>query len=311
VPLGGGQSAVLVTTTSSLGGVPSSKLQHPATMEEVQPSKDAGVGETIPAPDSRPLLSDAGAAAGVVAAHDACIRARDPFHPVDGDALDVSSSSVALYEKAREELVRREAVLAFDHPATSLATPLELRASRIVAAVRARDDAEIYATAPPRSGFGGQPHRRYAGDHFLSNADDLIPRTGLFRIASRMPKGAHLHIHFNACLKPGVLLGLAAKMDRMYLTSSVALVADSTLGVREDHWRSAMIEFSILSPGKERERPGDIFDAAYEARATMKFSDFLARFPEEQLGIGAMDWLESKITFGEEEVHSLLQTSVG
>ena len=247
---------------------------------------------------------DQAAARAVIAAHDSFIRSRDPSIPLVPDIhLSPACHDAESYHRAREVLVQREAALAFDHPVVSSATPLERRVADIIAAVRARDDADVYAAAPPRSGYGSQRHPRFAGDHFLANTD-LISQTGLFRIACRMPKGAHLHIHFNACLQPRVLLGLAATMDRMFVTSNLALGPP-------DSWHAAMIEFSILPAGKEFDKPGNLFSPDYLAHHTMRFHDFLAQFPVELVGCSAMDWLERKITFAEQEAHSVCQTALG
>ena len=254
---------------------------------------------------------DRAAARLLVTAHDTFIRAREPSKPVIADALTFDGLAswnttptqlAASYEIARAELVRREQKLAFDHPACSKATALELRASAIVAAARAHDDSTIFSPAPARIGYGGQRHKRFAGDHFLGNMD-LIQQTSLLRIARHMPKGAHLHIHFNACLLPRVLLGIAAQTERMYIFSDVPL--------SQDTWDSCMLEFSVLAPGAEHIRPGNLFDPAYQSKQTMKLGDFLASFPQGQVGCPALTWLENKLTFGEAETHDVCQTSIG
>jgi succinate dehydrogenase (ubiquinone) flavoprotein subunit len=60
-------------------------------------------------------------------------------------------------------------------------------------------------------------------DHFLGNVD-LINKTKLLKVAKRMPKGAHLHCHFNSCLRPEFLLEQARGRESMYFRTS----ADTT-----------------------------------------------------------------------------------
>ncbi|KAH9907141.1 Metallo-dependent hydrolase [Xylariomycetidae sp. FL2044] len=67
--------------------------------------------------------------------------------------------------------------------------------------LRAKEDAESLAT-----------------EHFSKHAEEIKGKR-LLSIAQRLPKGAHLHLHFNATLLPGVLLGYAKNMPNMYITS--------------------------------------------------------------------------------------------
>lgn len=209
------------------------------------------------------------------------------------------------YFRQRAEVERRERVLGFDHACASSASAEEIRANEILQRLKRRDRRRIYAAAPPRTGFAGQVHPRRAGDHFLSNAP-LIARTDVFRLARRMPKGAHLHIHFNSCLPPSVLLGVAAGMDRMFITSDVPLTPDDDFLA----FRRCEIQFSMLPP--EREVPGDLFSAGYTPRQTMQYQDFLARFAASDYPYGtAEEWLTQKLTFSEDEAYDKLQTSYG
>ncbi|KAH8745809.1 hypothetical protein F5883DRAFT_702165 [Diaporthe sp. PMI_573] len=150
-------------------------------------------------------------------------------------------------------------------------------------------------------GYGDQLHSRVPADHFLSNVD-LIPHTDVFQVARRMPKGAHLHIHFNACLLPNVLLDIANTMDRMFITSDLPLT-------ERINYDRCEIQFSILSP--EKEKPGNIFDTAYQSRATMSFRQFREEFPNHFSEVTVDRWLEQKLVFHEEEAHNSLQTTHG
>ncbi|KAI1326541.1 hypothetical protein F5Y16DRAFT_226305 [Xylariaceae sp. FL0255] len=62
----------------------------------------------------------------------------------------------------------------------------------------------------------------------------------LFKLAKLMPKGAHLHLHFNSTLPPDVLLKYAEGMSNMFLWS------DSKLQSADD-FRDCHIEFSLRS----------------------------------------------------------------
>jgi hypothetical protein len=82
--------------------------------------------------------------------------------------------------------------------------------------------------------------------HFLGNVD-LINQTLLFEVATKMPKGAHLHIHFNSCLPARFLIEQARDVDAMYIRRYVKICFHSYLGT--ELFESVLREpsFCILS----------------------------------------------------------------
>jgi len=244
-----------------------------------------------------------------VAALDAIVDAR-LRRPETGDVLpqeDPNGKSVlgmmkdvADYDAHRAEFQRREGVLAFDFRCEAKASEREQRANAILQNLRARDK-QRFEEAPKRIGYGGQEHSRFPGDRFLSNRA-LIEEMDLFRVARRLPKGAHLHIHFNACLLPGVLLNIAKDMDRMFILSNIPLAGDPI------SFRRCEIQFKILS--EENEKPGNLFSPDYQKDQTMPFRDFLQQFPQDLLG-PVDDYLIGKVVFQEDEAEGVLQTANG
>ncbi|KAK5653336.1 hypothetical protein OQA88_9027 [Cercophora sp. LCS_1] len=250
-------------------------------------------------------------------------RLKSPGLRYDGAYEDVES-----YNAMRQHVLRYEGALTFDYELTVSASANEKRANEILLKVREHDIKTIYETAPPRRGYGGQMHPRFFGDHFLSNFD-LIQQSKLFRIIREMPKGSHLHIHFNANLLPSVLIDIAKGMSHMYITSDLPLVA----GVDPDPYDRCKIQFSILSEEAVESQggPKDIFNKDYTERQPMPFSEFLSRFQfEYRLAHGYISngdstregasrrtdvdvdtWLRNKLVFGEEEAHNFLQTADG
>lgn len=223
-------------------------------------------------------------------------------HP---DRLDLGSRlDKDDYLATRANILRLERGIAFDSRCRVRATELETQANRIICALRKRDEEQVYDRAGHRGGHAGQTHRRFAGDRFLSNVD-LIDQTALFDVARHMPKGAHLHIHYNACLPPRVLLDVAKGMDRMFVTSDLPLVADGDYV----NFGKCEVQFSILSP--DRERPGNLFSAGYQPRQTMRFADFLREFPRHYKRATADQWLADKLVFHEDEAYGVLQTAAG
>ncbi|KAG6112931.1 hypothetical protein E4U13_004072 [Claviceps humidiphila] len=208
------------------------------------------------------------------------------------------------YFAARQIIVEDEKNLDFASRCRARASPSEKRVDAIVRGLRRQDQEQVYDAATPRQGPGNQKHKRSAGDHFLSNID-LIHRTALYDIASHMPKGGHLHIHYNACLPPRVLLDIAKGMDRMFITSNLPLVPDSEY----TNYDRCELQFSITS--REREVPGNLFSPEYRPRQTMRFDEFLREFTNHYGRVGPEEWLLEKLLFHEEEAHGVLQTAAG
>lgn len=225
----------------------------------------------------------------------------DAWYPLEDSTGNAHYYDEEEYFTSREHLLSLERTLDFDHTCRVEATPLERQVEAIIRHLRVQDSEEVYRHAEVRTDELAQQHPRFAGDHFLSNKD-LINKTRLFKIAQQMPKGAHLHIHFNSCLLPDVLLDIAEGMDRMFITSTKPLID-------RDDLRDCEIQFSILSHG--RENPGSLFQPDYDPGQTMRFQDFLNQFPEHFNGQSANTWLQSKIVFEEYEAHNYLQTAVG
>jgi adenosine deaminase CECR1 len=219
--------------------------------------------------------------------------------------LSLECSNVEQYRHKRAKVIEDEQRLAFDWECRQNASAKEHRANGIIQKLKLHDNIQVYGNQPARNGYGGQMHLRKCGDHFLSNVD-LIEESEIFKIAQKMPKGGHLHIHFNTNLKPCVLLDIAKDMPRMFISSDIQLSKEADF----ISYERCKIQFHILNEEKEREKPGNLFND-YKERQTMKFSSFIEKFPEHRQNISAMDWLESKLVFSEEEVHHRYQTSEG
>ena len=219
------------------------------------------------------------------------------------DLEPVPYDSVEQYFAARQEVTGQEATLDFDALCRQRASTKEKTVDAILAKIQEADNAIVY-DAGLREGFRGQMHKRFAGDHFLSNVD-LIEQTSLLDVASHMPKGAHLHIHFNACLPPQVLINIAKDMKRMFITSDLPLTSDNNFA----SFDKCEIQFTIASTGNEI--PGNLFNPDYCDRRHMRFGDFLHQFSQHYSRASADEWLLEKAVFSENEAHGPLQTQGG
>ncbi|KAK0742372.1 hypothetical protein B0T21DRAFT_361220 [Apiosordaria backusii] len=214
------------------------------------------------------------------------------------------------YNKLRQALGDHEDALSFENDCRINASPLEIKANAKLQALKKDDIGRFYTSAPSRQGFQGQEHPRFYGDHFLSNVD-IIQQTQLFGLFRAMPKGAHLHIHFNANLLPNFLLDIAKEMVRMYIWCNMPLVDDKGQVDRTALDR-CRVQFSIMNKTVVEERgEGNLFDAAYQNKKVMQFGKFRQEFRQRYDKEDVDRWLQNKLVFQEEEAHGLLQTAEG
>ncbi|KAL7919055.1 hypothetical protein ACQKWADRAFT_213843 [Trichoderma austrokoningii] len=322
-----GRSPPMKTSSSSY--MPSKPFRF--QWRRVRPKRRQTMGSSGAENGNGPRQSDCdcdkAAAREMIKAHDSEIDRRrqrrdDGDRAKDGTyGLPLCSNNigpipdVASYEKLRAKVVSREDELSFDARLRSQANDMERRVDDIIRSVRKKDEI-FFSEQASRKGHHGQQHPRFAGDHFLSNVD-LIHETGLFKIASMLPKGAHLHNHFNACLPPQVLLDIAKGMDRMFIMSSLPLVCKEEGENKFENFDMCEIQFSIKSRGSED--AGDLFSPDYQPGRAMKFTEFLNRFSKyyTRADVGTNDkikadkWLLNKLVFHEEEAYDLLQTASG
>lgn len=242
------------------------------------------------------------------------------------------------YTKRREDLLDKETEDAWDRPAqSSMTNPHEKRASEIIATLRIFEREDIFGNMPSESVPG--PETRDMGGQFLTNKSRIEGKSKMFEIARKVPKGALLHLHFNAELHPERLLEEARTMENMYVWSI------QPLRTLDDLEATEMI-FNVL----DKDTPdNDIFSPDYKGcgnnwrqenmkpHVWMKWStfrrDFEKQFPGkyEQKTSGTLrdengdipnssepgkvkdltpaeNWIRMKMVLSEEEAYGLRQT---
>ncbi|TAQ88017.1 Adenosine deaminase [Chlorociboria aeruginascens] len=225
----------------------------------------------------------------------------------------------AQYNKALEALISAEKSRAFDAEVTATASDVERRAAGFVEKLRAHDWEIIYGQ--PYDAQGLPTGKRTEGEHFLGNVD-FISRTKLLQVAKKMPKGAHLHIHFNSCLPAKFLIQQARHIQAMYIRSTLPLTTP-------ENWAASRISFMVMTPheathiknaeGTFTEIPlGNIWDASYVPNTWMSYGDFQEQFDfVDETGHhlkksdGAETWLERKMIISEDEAYGARQTGRG
>ncbi|CZR55736.1 uncharacterized protein PAC_05624 [Phialocephala subalpina] len=245
-----------------------------------------------------------------------------PEPKVESDWKTISSgdlTSVEEYTKAVEQLQAAEKERAFDAKITAASSDIEKRAATLVRKIQAYDWDHTYGK--PHDAEGNPTEKRTQGEHFLGNVD-LVNKTELMKVAKRMPKGAHLHIHWNSCLPARFLIRQARDIKAMYIRSTLPLTTP-------EHFAASRISFMVMTPYEathvkgadddEKEIPlGNIFDSHYVPNRWMSYKQFQedfifpGDFGESLTRVERAErWLEHKMLISEEEAHSCKQTGHG
>ncbi|KAG1731765.1 Metallo-dependent hydrolase [Suillus lakei] len=116
---------------------------------------------------------------------------------------------LADYLQRREELITEDRALRIDCVRANY-TPAELKADEVVRSIRAREALTVWGVD-----HEDVPHP-YPGMEFL-NAKDIILKTELYSIISKMPKGGLLHVHQNASVEAKTLLDLALSHPAIHI----------------------------------------------------------------------------------------------
>jgi adenosine deaminase CECR1 len=187
---------------------------------------------------------------------------------------------VEAYAKQRAELLNAEAVDAWDHDAITKASPSEKRAATIIRVLREFERSVVFGNNASEAIPG--PETLDMGGQFLTNKARIETNSELFKISQEVPKGAILHLHFNAELNPERLLKEAQEMDNMYVWSIQPLVTKDDLAQTE-------MMFKVMAPTT---KSNNIFSPEYEGQAGnwrgkefdqrvwMRWNDFQTCFEE-------------------------------
>ncbi|KAI9657722.1 MAG: hypothetical protein M1821_002898 [Bathelium mastoideum] len=223
------------------------------------------------------------------------------FYRYRGEASDQQQ-----YSEERARLVAAEQASSWDWKAKSEASEAERKAAIIVHTIREseRYDPDLFGNQPGEA--IPESRTRDMGGQFLTNKQ-RIEKSKLYNIAREMPKGCHLHIHFNSELHPKILLRRAQDMDTMFIRSLRPILGKRDLDETE-------IIFNVLEAETET---SNIFNSKYDpdhkapnSHAWMRFREFCAEF-EANFETDPLDWIWSKAALSESDVYRDDQTLNG
>ncbi|KAG5643235.1 hypothetical protein DXG03_001319 [Asterophora parasitica] len=178
-----------------------------------------------------------------------------------------SGSDLEAYNAARAALINEDRALRRDRHATTTSDEeqlqLEAQADLRVRAIRAEEAATIWTQEHENI-----PHP-FPGMEFLTGRE-IIVKTKLFEILSRMPKGALLHCHLDATVNAQVLLKLALEQPALHVRVA-ARITHSTIGAVLPEFRALpRNEYSLNAPG--------ITDELYQSDSWVSLANARANF---------------------------------
>lgn len=131
------------------------------------------------------------------------------------------------YFSRRAALIQEDKSLRRENKSLQLLTENELAADKIIRHIRAEEAASIWGVEHDEL-----PHL-FPGMEFLTSKL-IIDQTKIFKIISKMPKGALLHVHMDATADKKYLLELALEEPSFHVrTSCVVTTANSTTAMPE------------------------------------------------------------------------------
>ncbi|KAL1626864.1 hypothetical protein SLS56_006592 [Neofusicoccum ribis] len=210
------------------------------------------------------------------------------------------------YDEKREDLLKQEKTDAWDRESRNSASEYQKRADRIVWKIREHERDNLFGNKASEQ--IPDASTRDMGGQFLTNKERIDKESKLFTIVREMPKGAHLHAHFNAELPVDVLLERVRDMDTMFVRSTQPLVE------RKDYAETEIV-FSVFPSDKQE---ADLFTKDYnpafrntENNPWMKWVNFQRRFQDPDGVLDAEKWVSKKMILSEEEVYGTSQTVNG
>jgi adenosine deaminase CECR1 len=233
------------------------------------------------------------------------------LRPSVNEAFESSLQSVddsrKTFERSKGQIYARERTGAWDRQAKLSASDAERKAAIIVLKIREHERDNLFGNKASEAIPG--PDTRDMGGQFLTNKKRIETESRLFNIAKEMPKGCHLHLHFNAELDCQQLIKQASRLpDNMFIRSTRPMLSD-------EDYEEAELVFSVLPANTPT---ADIFCPKYnpawrtsDARPWMRWADFRTEFNKKRPSIDAEDWIKDKMVLSEDEVYGTRQTVNG
>ncbi|KZP15049.1 Metallo-dependent hydrolase [Athelia psychrophila] len=201
---------------------------------------------------------------------------------------------IADYQAKRAGLIQEDRALRADHARTSNRFEAEAKADAIISSIRAEEAISVWDAEQDRI-----PHP-FPGMEFLT-ARDVIAGTKIFKILTKMPKGALLHSHLDATVNQHILLKLALEQPAVHIAAARPLTAANLA--------STQPIFKALSAAQFTQGQASLTDAAYVGESLVDVRTARETFSPELGGpAGFDDWIVGWLTINPEEAYKTHNT---
>ncbi|TFK54820.1 Metallo-dependent hydrolase [Heliocybe sulcata] len=207
---------------------------------------------------------------------------------------DASVLSVQEYITKREAFINEERSLRREHARLAVLSDAEAQADRVVRKIRAEEARTIWSEENEAA------ENIFPGMEFLTSRD-IIVKTRLFNILTKMPKGALLHAHLDAMVNTRTLLRLALEQPHMHIRVPNALSASSI--------KTMLPEFEVR-PKEEWSTLSTLAGAFYTPGEWVPMQKARESFPEELGGPQGFDaWVIGCLTINPAEAYGTHKTT--
>ncbi|KAF9265607.1 Metallo-dependent hydrolase [Marasmius fiardii PR-910] len=204
-------------------------------------------------------------------------------------------STLEQYNAKREELIKLDRGSRRDHQVTTLSAA-EAEADQVIRSIRAAEATSIWSLDYPSI-----PHP-FPGMEFLTGRE-IIVKTKLFEILSKMPKGALLHAHLDGTVNVPVLLKLALKYPSIHVRTSAPLTVQNINIVTP--------EFLPLNESECPKNALGLTETAYQPDSWVPIQIAREQFHPELGGPEGFDvWAARSLTINPSEAYGTHNTSV-
>ncbi|KAI0819073.1 Metallo-dependent hydrolase [Irpex lacteus] len=155
------------------------------------------------------------------------------------------STDLKEYYTRREQLIAEDRSQRLDAKSNAqVVNEVEVKADGLVRAIRAQEARNIWG--PDSNLEVDDDTHLFPGMAFLT-ARDIITQTQIFKIMSKLPKGALLHAHLDATVNVEVLLRLALRHPALHVRSPVALTTETISSTKPEFKALQQPEWSSVS----------------------------------------------------------------
>ncbi|KAK1217396.1 hypothetical protein PQX77_019936 [Marasmius sp. AFHP31] len=208
--------------------------------------------------------------------------------------MPAATTQLEQYNAQREELIKSDRALRRDHQVASLSA-VEIEADQIIRKIRAAEANSIWNLDYP-----SVPHP-FPGMEFLTGRE-IIVKTKLFKILTKMPKGGLLHAHLDGTVNVSVLLRLALKHRAIHVRTPESLTTQNI--------KTVLPQFCALPEKEYSKNALGLTETTYQPNSWVPIQVAREQFHPELGGPEGFDrWVTKALTIDPSEAYGTHNTS--